>query len=237
MPLDSVLIDGDDFSLGLMPELEKSFGVRFPRDLRHVRTVGDLFDELMRLRPSSGEGEREGMVMTFNALRRALAPLWRETDPRPATPLADQELPWPREVRAILERETGLAVPRPPMSAFTLIAVVALGALGAWAFWDGSWWTGLGVGAACLAVGWFDPGEFAGDWKTLGSLARAVSDANYDMLAEKGARDSEAAAWRTFTALVAREAAEGNRIPHPAEIARETLLDVDGALAAAAARN
>jgi hypothetical protein len=47
-PLDAVRVDGDDL-VDLIPEIEASFAVTLPRDLRHVQTAGArVFDFTVR---------------------------------------------------------------------------------------------------------------------------------------------------------------------------------------------
>lgn len=221
MTLESIRIAADDLSLGLLPDLERSFGVRFPRDLRHVETAGDLFGEMMRARAPSGEGDREGLSMAFYSLRRALQPYWREENARPATPLADQELPWPRALHRILEARTRYKIPKPPMSMFALIPIVLMALAAANAMAQGWWLWAVALLAGCAVAYHFDPREFGGDWKTLGSLARATADANFEVLAAGGADDGEAAAWRVFARALVHHAA---RRYDPGDVDRRTRL-------------
>lgn len=56
--LEEIVIDSDDLSYELLPELEDSFGITLPHDLRHVVTVGDLLDEVTQLREAIGATAR-----------------------------------------------------------------------------------------------------------------------------------------------------------------------------------
>ena len=53
--LEIVRVDGDDLD-DLLAEIEQSFAVSLPQDLRHVQTAGDLFAEILRCRAPDGAG-------------------------------------------------------------------------------------------------------------------------------------------------------------------------------------
>ena len=52
-PLDAVRVDGDDLD-DLLREIEGSFAVSLPNDLRHVDTAGALFAEILKCRWPDG---------------------------------------------------------------------------------------------------------------------------------------------------------------------------------------
>ncbi|MBA4766956.1 MAG: hypothetical protein H2049_04880 [Porphyrobacter sp.] len=77
-PLDAVRVDGDDLA-DLIPEIEASFAVTLPQDLRHVQTAGALFDEILRCRTPAGAGERCDTQMAFYRVRRLLVKVGLDT--------------------------------------------------------------------------------------------------------------------------------------------------------------
>jgi len=52
-------MDGDDYGMSLVPELEKQFGIRPSRQEWEIATVGELLDVIDRhLGQTSGSGDR-----------------------------------------------------------------------------------------------------------------------------------------------------------------------------------
>lgn len=223
MSVEAVQVDSERIALDVLPKLEQAFGIRFTRDLAHVRTAGDLFDEVRQLRAAAGGGEAVDMSMALHALRRALAPHWREEAPTLATPLRGQELPLPRKLRKILQQRTGYELPKPRLSIFGCLAALGLGMLGVYLLATGEALGGAAAIVACIVALALDPGEFSGEWQTLGSLTRAAMEYNFADQLDR-ARDAEEAEWRTFAAALAGNAFVGDVSVAPDDIGRDTQL-------------
>src|SRR5215813_3528064 len=89
--MDNVLpLGGDLDEIDLLEEIERTFAVELPRDLRHCHTVGDLHRVLLALIPHA-ERSKTGCLAAkaYFVLRRAI----RKHDParviRPSNELAD----------------------------------------------------------------------------------------------------------------------------------------------------
>lgn len=207
MSLDAIRIDDDEFCFSTLALIERSFGITLPRDLRHIATAGDLFDEITRLRPPSGTGERCDSAMVFYLLRRTFAMVRPGERIAPGARLADiSELP-PKALRSFLAGQTGLAMPPVALGMRSLAALlltpVALFAMSAWV-------DALAAAAAAIAgVALFlsDRGSFTGPWETLRSLSLAIAQENVAALAAMGARDRPEDWWRRFAQILA-DAAE-----------------------------
>lgn len=222
MQIEAVDVDSERIALDVLPRLEQAFGIRFTRDLTHVRTAGDLFDEVRQLRAASGVGAVD-TSMAFHALRRALAPYWREEASTPATPLRGQELPLPHKLRKILQQRTGYELPKPRLSMFGCLVALALGGLGVYLLAIGEALGGVAALGVCIAALALDPGEFSGEWQTLGSLTRAAMEYNFADQLDR-ARDAEEEEWRTFAAALAGHAFVGDVSVAPDDIGRDTRL-------------
>lgn len=206
--LDELRIDGDDLDHVLL-EIERSFGVSLPRDLRHVRTAGDLFAEIRRVREPDGLGDRCETAMAFFLLRRMLAPLGLPPEATPRSPLANHGLPRPRRLARRIRTELGLEVPGIVISrtgCYAALVILAAGIGAALWAWSPQW---LWICALILPLVAIESGGWDGDWKTLGSLARSVAARNVTLLAEGGARNREVDWWRSFSRLVASIAMPG----------------------------
>lgn len=213
--LEEIEVDGDDLSLGLLPELEESFGITLPHDLRHVVTVGDLFDELMQLREPTGTGDRCDSAMVFHLIRRALS---TGQDPRLISPNSRFETltnETPRDLEVRLARETGLRMPHFVMSGWTFL--IALGLFAAvWAFVSYGHLLAALASAVTAVVFWRrDSGVWSDDWETLGSFSKAVAIRNIARLSQRGARDRREDWWRSYIKLLLEQAsptADGKEI-------------------------
>lgn len=224
-PLDAVRVDGDDLA-ALIPEIEASFAVKLPQDLRHVQTAGALFDEILRCRTPDGAGERCDTQMVFYRLRRLLENEGLDPAAAPQTVLKGQGLPSPRRVAAMIERDLGLAAPAKVISgAGCALALALLAGGAATALWQGSadW---LALWPLALLVALFDRGGWSGDWATLGSLAEAVAARNVARLAAQGARNDERHWWKRFAKLLCDVAWDGSKqVSDHRLITRDTRFD------------
>jgi hypothetical protein len=207
LALDAIRIDDDEFCFSTLALIERSFGVTLPKDLRHIATAGDLFDEVTRLRPPSGTGERFDSAMVFYLLRRLFATVNSGKRIVPSAQLKDiSELP-PKDLRTFLAGQTGLAMPRVALGMKSLAALlltpVAVFLMLRWvdAFGAGA----IAIAGLCLFLS--DRGTFTGPWETLRSLSLAIAQENVAALAEMGARDRPEDWWRRFTQILA-DAAE-----------------------------
>jgi hypothetical protein len=224
-PLDAVRVDGDDLA-DLIPEIEASFAVTLPQDLRHVQTAGALFDEILRCRTPDGAGERCDTQMAFYRLRRLLVNLGLYPAAAPQTALKGQGLPSPRRVAAMIERDLALAAPAKIISGAGCALALALLAGGAvLALWQGSGdWLALWPLAVLVVL--FDRGGWSGDWATLGSLAEAVAARNVARLAAQGARNDERQWWERFSKLLCDVAWDGSQqVSDHRLIGRHTRFD------------
>lgn len=223
MALDTISIGGDDMEQELLPRLERSFGIRFDRDLRHVQTAGDLYREILAKRASGGQGSGEPVSMAFYAIRRGIAPFWQEPSAAPGTVLRGRELPSPRFLAKRLARETGYEMPPLSASMAAWLFALTLAAIGLLVLVAGEQQlVGVSIFLTALIPLKLDPGEYSGDWETLGSLTKAVTELNFANLADAGARDTDANAWAAFASTVTRYAFDGMRIVDPREIGPET---------------
>ena len=223
--LEAVRVDGDDLT-DLLPEIEASFAVTLPRDLRHVHTVGGLFEEILRCRTPDGAGERCDTQMTFYRLRRLMA--GHGLDPRtaPDTVLSGKGLPSPRRLAAMIERDLGLKAPAKVVSSIGCGLAVALLVAGAGAAlwqWSADW---LALWPLAVLVVLFDRGGWTGDWATLGTLSEAVAARNVARLASEGARNNERQWWDRYARMLCEIAWNGrDQVADHRMIGRATRFD------------
>ncbi|MFN4038990.1 MAG: hypothetical protein ACK4IB_06615 [Erythrobacter sp.] len=209
-PLDAVRVDGDDLA-DLIPEIEASFAITLPRDLRHVQTAGALFDEILHCRTPDGAGDRCDTQMVFYRLRRMLVNVGLDPAAAPQTALKGHGLPSPRRVAAMIERDLGLTAPAKVISGAGCALAVALlvGGVGT-ALWQNSLdWLALWPLVALVVL--LDRGGWSGEWTTLGSLAEAVAARNVARLAAQGARNDERQWWNRFAKLLCDVAWDGSK--------------------------
>ncbi|MFW5633670.1 MAG: hypothetical protein ACOCYR_02135, partial [Erythrobacter sp.] len=194
-------IDDEDFT-DLLVELESSFAISLPRDLRHVQTAGDLFAEILRCRQPDGAGERCDTAMAFYRMRRLLVGVGLDPAARPATELAGKRLPPPRRVASMIRRELGLQPPALVISTVgCVLAAVILVGIAALALWQTSFGV-LALWMLVLPALALDRGGWSGEWATLGSLSEALAARNVAALAELGARNDETRWWRRFATML-----------------------------------
>jgi hypothetical protein len=209
-PLDAVRVDGDDLD-DLLREIEGSFAVSLPNDLRHVDTAGALFAEILKCRWPDGSGEQCDTQMTFYRLRRLLMEVGLDMRASPRTVLKGQGLPSPRRVAAMIECDLGLRAPGKVISGFGCAIGAALLVAGAglslW-HWSADW---LALWLLTVLIALFDRGGWSGDWATLGSLSDAVAARNVARLASQGARNDERQWWNRYARLLCDVAWDGSK--------------------------
>jgi hypothetical protein len=206
--LDEVRIDDEDFT-DLLVELESSFAISLPRDLRHVQTAGDLFAEILRCGQPDGAGERCDTAMAFYRLRRLLVSVGLDPAARPATQLAGKRLPPPRRLASMIRRELGLRPPALVIStAGCVFAAAILVGVAALAVWQASYAV-LALWLLVLPGLALDRGGWSGEWSTLGSLSEALAARNVAALAALGARNNETQWWRRFATMLGGIAWDG----------------------------
>jgi len=201
MVLDEVEIDDEDIAEALIA-MERSFGITFPQDLTHVRTAGDLFDEIVKRRSPTEDGDRCDTAVTFFLLRRSLAAQGLEERARPSLSLLGQSLGSPRKAKKRLERETGLQLPPVPMATRGCVLMVLFAVLGLGLPVYGYWALAMVALAGIVITASADRGAWTGDWETLGSLTRATAIRNVMRLGVRGARSHRRDWWRSFSALL-----------------------------------
>jgi hypothetical protein len=109
-------------------------------------------------------------------------------------------------LRKVLREVAGLETPPLAISRIgcLLLGVVFLGGLGvSLATWSEAGFAGW---ALAIPIAILDRGAWDGDWKTLGSLAKAVAIRNVASFVQGGARNRERDWWRSFTNLIAGSA-------------------------------
>lgn len=207
MAVEAIRIDDDEFCFATLALIERSFAVTLPKDLRHVATAGDLFDEVTRLRAPSGEGERCDSAMVFYLLRRIFATVNQGKRIAPDARLADiSELP-PKGLRSFLAGQTGLAMPGVRMGTTALAALLLTPVVVVLAAWWGDVFAAAGFAIAGVLLFLSDRGRFSGPWESLRSLSLAIAQENVAALAAMGARDRPEDWWRRFACILA-DAAE-----------------------------
>lgn len=229
MSLDTIRFDDDDFTFETLDLIERSFAVKLPRDLRHIVTTGDLFDEVLRLRPASATGEKCDSAMVFFRLRSTFARLNPGERISPSTRLRGLTRMSPKGLAKHLARETGLAMPDAEIGKFGC-AMVLVGFLGAPLLW----WL-VDFATACLTlfgagiVSLFDRGSYSGDWETVWSLTDAIARRNIARLDAMGARNRPEDWWQRFAEILALSAMpepNGARLVDAHRIERHTRIEL-----------
>lgn len=194
----SLRIDPDDLA-EIVREIERSLAIELPRDLRDVVTAGDLHSEVLAV-AGTARGSACPTSMAFYRVRREMISAGLPCDARPDAPLVRSGFRSPRALRRHLDERTqwtmpGLVVGRVGCAAMLVGSVASVGA----------WWTGhpwvsvpLMITAAVILLR-FDPGVWAGNWATVGTLARSIAATNHVDLVRAGARHSPATIWQVIS--------------------------------------
>lgn len=227
--LPAVQVDGDDFD-DLLVEIEASFGVTLPRNLMRISTAGDLFDEIVKFRPpgaaGGAAGGATGRAMVLDRLRPLLAGLGLDPAASPDAALAEQRLPSPRRVAAMIRRELGLALPPRVVGGFSVFAApaIVLGAIGL-AVWLQSLWP-LALWLLVYPVLALDRGGWRDDWASLDRLSAAVAARNVASLTVQGARCDADEWWDALRIMIAGSVTQESKpIADIAVIGRDTRFD------------
>lgn len=209
----SLRIDGDDL-IDVIVEIERSFAIKLPSDLGHVRTAGDLHREIVATAgPASGDTCPTSEV--FYALRRMLA----ASGARPETPLASLGLGSPRTLRRLLAGLTDWSLPVPAVGPVGCVALLLGPTAMALGWWISNPWILVASPVLALTILLrLDPGSWSGSWSTLGTLSRAVAATNHARLAGQGARHSPATTWHALVALLQ------DVLPEHAQVTPDSLL-------------
>lgn len=228
MALDAIRFDDEEFSVETLDLIERSFQVTLPKDLRHVFTAGDLFDEILSLRPASATGEKCDSAMVFFRLRSTFARLNPDMRITPSMRLADLTRMSANQLSKRLARDTGLEMP-----------IVALGYAGCAAMVFGLfggpllWWlvdvrAFAAVGVASFLVMIADRGRYWDDWETVWSLTDAIARKNVARLDAMGARNRPEDWWRRYAEILAHGAERppnGARLVDACQIGRDTRFE------------
>lgn len=229
MSLDTIRIDDDEFSFATLDLIARSFAVNLPRDLRHIVTAGDLFDEVLRLRPASATGEKCDSAMVFFRLRSTFARLKPGERITPSTRLRGLTRMSPKRLAKHLARETGLAMPDTGVGRLGC-AMVLIGIVGAPILW----WQ-VDFAAACLTLfgagifSMFDRGSYSGEWETVWSLTDAIARKNVARLDAMGARNRPEDWWRRYAEILALSTEplpNGARLVDAHRIGRDTRIEL-----------
>jgi len=200
-----LLGDGDDIEL--LEAIESSFQIEFGEAAAKCFTVGDLYETLLGLVPTSSVPGLCATSMAFYRVRSTLCRVAVQDGPiKPSTRLSGLTTLSPRRLNARLEQDHGLA--RLPLRLSVLggigLAMLLSGVVG-------------GVMVVALPLLWpilllipigfamvrLDEGAYRD--MTVGDLARDVARRNFSHFASGGADTRPAALWRTLCELVAEE--------------------------------
>lgn len=229
MPLDAIRIDEEDFCFDTLDVIARSFQVSLPKDLGHIHTAGDLFDEILSLRPASATGEKCDSAMVFFRLRSTFARLNPEMRITPSTRLADLTRMSANQLSKRLARDTELEMPIVPLGNPGCAALV-LGLIGAPLMWwlvDVRAFAALGVTSFLLMMA--DRGRYWDDWDTVWSLTDAIARKNVARLSAMGARNRPEDWWRRYAEILAHAAQplpNGARLVDARLIGRETRFEL-----------
>ena len=212
-----------------MPFVERSFAITFPRDVSHIRTAGDLLDQVLAMRIPTGEGVKCDSSMVFYRLRRHFARENPSCVVRSQTPLSKLTSLTPKALSKQLARDTGLAMPQVEPSNFGCLMSIStpIASLAIWYLVDARAFAIVAV--LCTALLHSDRGGFRGAWRDVGSLAYAIARLNVAKLADEGARDRPEDWWRQLQQLLAdaAEPVQGERRPLMAKrIGRGTRIEL-----------
>ncbi|PTS90949.1 hypothetical protein DBR21_02685 [Caulobacter sp. HMWF009] len=204
---DTVGLVGDGDDIDLLEAIESSFQVEFGEAAAKCFTVGDLYETLLGLVPTSSVPCLCATSMAFYRIRSTLCRVTDHDAPiKPSTRLSDLTTLSPKRLNARLEQEHGLA--RLPLRLSVQgglgLAVLLSGVVG-------------GVMAVALPLLWpilllipigfamvrLDEGAHRDT--TVGDLARDVARRNFSHFASGGADTHPAALWHTLCELVSEE--------------------------------
>lgn len=197
--------------------------------MRPIRTAGDLFDEILSLRPASATGEKCDSAMVFFRLRSTFARLNPEMRITPSTRLADLTRMSANQLSKRLARETELEMPIVPLGNPGCAALV-IGLIGAPLMWwlvDVRAFAAVGVAGFLLMMA--DRGRYWDDWLTVWSLTDAIARKNVARLSAMGARNRPEDWWRRYAEILAHAAEplpNGARLVDARLIGRETRLEL-----------
>ncbi len=195
-----------DSEMSVLPELDRVFDLRLPRDMSHVETVGDLwaYVEARHL----AEGDREGgchTAMAFYRLRRAA---YRDGEARPAI---DSELRPPAGMNwrghlNDLERRTGLVLPRPGWfwPHYALLAGMLVALTSAWTGWMAPRQVWLAAFAALLGLITI-PLRLRRRRRTFRAISREAVELSPAPLMDAGGRIRQVDLWRRFVEILTIE--------------------------------
>lgn len=216
----SLGLAGDLDDVELIEDIEASFGTRFSDDdLKHCRTVGDLFTVVKARLPSADAGERCATAMCFFRMRRALQPLLG-AELRPSTSIEQLSGLSVRELYDVLKDDCGLRPPPSVISIWGCIALMLVGLLPLASIGLAlTWW--LAAASALPAIGLYSlaPIRLPKDVATFGDLVRIVSARNIGILSDQGARLRVPEAWTALRDIIA-----DHTILPKQDIALDTLI-------------
>ena len=224
-------IDDEDFDI--IGDIEREFDIEVTHeDAKHLNTVGDVYDLLLRKIPTFDVGNKCASAMAFYKIRAALRRLGFAHDLRPTSDMRILEQESLKSNIAALQKETGLHLPGAVgtwISSFTGWSTVGL-VTAAWWWFHPSLWSGIGavfLGLICGAIAYIvaltfvDPGQLPKDCATFGEFARRVAATNPGRLMTMGARPHYTDAWDHLVDVLLRHSVDG--LPK-SEVSRQTYL-------------
>lgn len=200
-----LLGDGDDTDL--LEAIENSFQVNFGEAATKCFTVGDIYETLLDLVPTSSVPGLCATSMAFYRVKAVLKRVANVDGPiAPSTGLSGLTSLPPKRLYALLAQELGIARPAQMLSARGCIGIAVLlaGAVGGlMAFALPVLWPALLLVPVGVEITRRDEGAY---YETkVGDLARDVARRNFSLFASNGADARPAALWRTLCELIADE--------------------------------
>lgn len=204
---DTIGLVGDGDDADLLDAIEGSFQIHFGEAATKCFTVGDIYEALLDLVPTSSVPGLCATSMAFYRIRSALRRVADVDGPvTPSARLSGLTSLSPKQLYALLAHELGVVRLPQMLSARGCLGIVVLlaGAVG-------------GLLAVAMPVLWpalllvpvgfemtrRDEGGYYAT--TVGDLARDVARRNFSRFASDGADARPAALWRTLSELIAEE--------------------------------
>jgi len=203
---DTIGLVGDGDDTDLLEAIEGSFQVKFGEAATKCSTVGDIYEALLDLVPTSSVSGLCATSMAFYRVRSTLKVADNGDPIRPSTRLAGITSLPPKRLYALLAQELGVGRLQQTLSARGCVGIVVLlaGTVGGLlAFAQPVLWPALLLIPVGFEITRRDEGAYYAT--TVGDLARNVARSNFSVFASNGADARPAALWRTLCELIADE--------------------------------
>jgi hypothetical protein len=204
---DNIGLVGDGDDTDLLEAIEGSFQVNFGEAATQCFTVGDVYETLLDLVPTSSAPGLCATSMAFYRVRSTLKQVAGVNVPiMPSTRLSGLTSLPPKRLYALLAQELGVALLPQTLSARGClgIAVLLAGTLGAlMAFAQPVLWPALLLVPIGFEMIRRDEGGYYAT--TVGDLARDVARRNFSLFSSYGADVRPAALWQALCELISVE--------------------------------